>query len=32
VIDASVIPSITTGPVNASVLALAERGAELLAG
>ena len=31
VIDASVIPAITTGPVNASVVALAERGAELLA-
>jgi choline dehydrogenase-like flavoprotein len=31
IVDASVIPAITTGPVNASVVALAERGAELLA-
>lgn len=30
VVDASVFPSITTGPVNATVIALAERAAELL--
>jgi choline dehydrogenase-like flavoprotein len=32
VVDASVIPSITTGPVNAAVVALAERAAERLRG
>jgi len=32
VVDASVIPEITTGPTNAAVTALAERAAELLAG
>ncbi len=32
VVDASVFPSITTGPVNAAIIALAERAADLLAG
>lgn len=32
VVDASVIPSITTGPVNAAVVALAERASDLLRG
>jgi choline dehydrogenase-like flavoprotein len=32
VIDASVIPSITTGPVNAAIIAIAERASDLLRG
>lgn len=32
VIDASVMPSITTGPVNAAVIAIAERASDLLRG
>ena len=32
VIDASVFPTITTGPVNAAIIALAERASELLRG
>jgi choline dehydrogenase-like flavoprotein len=32
VIDASVIPRITTGPVNAAIIALAERASDLLRG
>ena len=32
VCDASVIPSITTGPVNAAVIAIAERASDLLKG
>jgi choline dehydrogenase-like flavoprotein len=32
VIDASVFPSITTGPVNAAIIALAERASDLLRG
>ncbi len=32
VIDGSVLPEITSGPCNASILAIAERGADLLAG
>lgn len=32
VVDASVFPTITTGPVNAAIIALAERAADLLAG
>lgn len=32
VVDASVIPSITTGPVNAAVIAIAERASDLLRG
>jgi choline dehydrogenase-like flavoprotein len=32
VCDASIIPSITTGPVNAAVIALAERASDLLCG
>jgi pyridoxine 4-oxidase len=32
VIDASVIPTITTGPVNAAIIALAERASDLLRG
>jgi len=32
VVDASVFPSITTGPVNAAIIALAERAADLLVG
>jgi len=32
VVDASVIPTITTGPVNAAVVAIAERAADLIAG
>ncbi|SMF57260.1 pyridoxine 4-oxidase [Tistlia consotensis] len=32
VVDASVMPSITTGPVNAAVVAIAERAADLIAG
>jgi choline dehydrogenase-like flavoprotein len=32
VCDASVIPSITTGPVNAAIIAIAERAADLLRG
>lgn len=32
VIDASVMPEITTGPVNAAVVAIAERASDLLAG
>jgi choline dehydrogenase-like flavoprotein len=32
VCDASVIPSITTGPVNAAIVALAERMSDLLRG
>jgi choline dehydrogenase-like flavoprotein len=30
--DASVLPTITTGPVNAAVVAIAERAADLIAG
>ena len=32
VIDASVMPKITTGPVNAAVVAIAERASDLLLG
>ena len=32
VIDASVIPTITTGPVNAAIIAIAERASDLIAG
>jgi choline dehydrogenase-like flavoprotein len=32
VVDASVIPEITTGPVNAAVIAIAERASDLLLG
>jgi choline dehydrogenase-like flavoprotein len=32
VMDASVIPRITTGPVNAAIIALAERASDLLRG
>ena len=32
VIDASVIPSITTGPINAAIVAMAERASDLLRG
>ena len=32
IVDSSVIPAITTGPVHAAVLALAERGADLIVG
>ncbi len=32
VVDASVIPSITTGPVNAAIIAIAERASDLLKG
>ena len=32
VCDASIIPSITTGPVNAAIIALAERASDLLRG
>ena len=32
VVDASVFPSITTGPINAAIIALAERAADLLGG
>ncbi|MEX2629660.1 MAG: GMC family oxidoreductase N-terminal domain-containing protein [Tistlia sp.] len=32
VVDASVLPTITTGPVNAAVVAIAERAADLIAG
>jgi choline dehydrogenase-like flavoprotein len=32
VCDASVMPSITTGPVNAAVIAIAERASDLLRG
>ena len=32
VVDASVIPRITTGPVNAAVIAIAERASDLIAG
>jgi pyridoxine 4-oxidase len=32
VFDASVIPSITTGPVNAAIIAIAERASDLLRG
>ena len=32
VVDASVFPAITTGPVNAAVIALAERASDLLLG
>ena len=32
VVDASVFPTITTGPTNAAIIALAERAADLLAG
>ncbi len=32
VVDASVFPTITSGPTNAAIIALAERAADLLAG
>jgi pyridoxine 4-oxidase len=32
VVDASVFPIITTGPVNAAIIALAERASDLLRG
>jgi choline dehydrogenase-like flavoprotein len=32
VVDASVIPSITTGPINAAIVAIAERASDLLLG
>jgi len=32
VVDASVFPRITTGPVNAAIIALAERASDLLRG
>lgn len=32
VVDASIIPEITTGPINAAVVAMAERASDLLAG
>ena len=32
VIDASVIPRITTGPINAAIIAIAERASDLLRG
>ena len=32
VIDASVMPRITTGPINAAVIAIAERASDLLRG
>jgi choline dehydrogenase-like flavoprotein len=32
VVDASVFPSLTTGPTNAAVIALAERASDLLQG
>jgi choline dehydrogenase-like flavoprotein len=32
VVDASIFPTLTTGPTNAAVIAVAERAADLLAG
>jgi choline dehydrogenase-like flavoprotein len=32
VVDASVFPTITTGPVNAAIVAVAERASDLLRG
>ena len=32
VVDASVMPSITTGPINAAIVAIAERASDLIAG
>jgi choline dehydrogenase-like flavoprotein len=32
VVDASIMPEITTGPTNAAVVAIAERACDLLAG